>query len=506
MKVGEFVWLEPEAKGGKAKKQRRAWDGGGGGDIPAHAVLLQVTHLFPNQDKFDGMGLRYLRAKDVFGSKPLGDRDQVYKTMDDVKFNLADVCGRFELDEYFDLSPAVYDVRTKRIVSNHPLPESPHLQQQETTHQRASRMLQNSTRPSTALPCRTRERDRIRSFMERGIANHGSKLGLYISGLPGSGKTFTVRQVVTSLAESGLEFDFLEINGLKVDVGDEVFHLLGRHFLSPPQQQQARPIGSLKMELDAYFRSKPVPSRKPTVLLIDEMDQLVEEDDVLFQLFNFAQHGNAGLVIVAIANTLDLGDRVMAKIRSRLGEDKISFASYGKEDMEQILLDRVVDCNVFERDAISFCALKTASTSGDIRRAMRVCNKALDYVGEDHGLVTVSHITQAWMELETGSITKAIRFLSPLEKLVLLSVSKLGNKTKFEPVYRRVINVGQLIPEVKVCLPLTQSLLSVCKDKLLRSHLLVEDDDTQELRLGVDVEELNQVLHHDLVFKDHVTH
>ncbi|KAH9257065.1 hypothetical protein BASA81_004886 [Batrachochytrium salamandrivorans] len=460
MKVGEFIWLEPDTgKGGKAKKkQRRVEDE----EIPPHAVLLQITHLFSNQDKFDGMGIRYLRAKDVFGARLLGDqnsdRDQVYKTMDDVKFNLVDVCGRFKLNDYFDLSPAVYDVRTKRIVSNHPPADSPPQQQQqkETIHQQASRMLQNSTRPSTDLPCRKRERDRIRLFMERGITNHGSKLGLYISGLPGSGKTFTVRQVVSSLYELGLEFDFLEINGLKVNSGDEVFHVLARHFLPTTvhQQKPRHSSSNMKMELDAYFRSKPIdgqPSHKPTVLLIDEMDQLVEEDDVLFQLFNFAQHGNAGLIIVAIANTLDLSDQVMAKIRSRLGEDKISFASYGKEDIEQILLDRVVDCNVFERDAISFCALKTASTSGDIRRAMRACNKALEYVeDEGNGLVTVSHITQAWMELETGSITKAIRFLSPLEKLVLISVSKLGNKTKFEPVYRRVINVGQLIPEVKI--------------------------------------------------------
>jgi origin recognition complex subunit 1 len=50
----------------------------------------------------------------------------------------------------------------------------------------------------TSLPCREREYDRILDFLE-GAIEEGTGGCIYISGVPGTGKTATVREVISAL-------------------------------------------------------------------------------------------------------------------------------------------------------------------------------------------------------------------------------------------------------------------------------------------------------------------
>ncbi len=49
------------------------------------------------------------------------------------------------------------------------------------------------------LPCRDKERNQIRDYLINGLANGGSSSSLYISGMPGTGKTATTLEVVKNL-------------------------------------------------------------------------------------------------------------------------------------------------------------------------------------------------------------------------------------------------------------------------------------------------------------------
>lgn len=55
---------------------------------------------------------------------------------------------------------------------------------------------------------------------------------------------------------------------------------------------------------------------------MDELDQLVtSKQDIIYNFFNWPNLNNSKLIVVAVANTHDLPERVMSgKVRSRLGE------------------------------------------------------------------------------------------------------------------------------------------------------------------------------------------
>jgi origin recognition complex subunit 1 len=59
---------------------------------------------------------------------------------------------------------------------------------------------------------------------------------------------------------------------------------------------------------------------------MDELDQLVtSKQDVVYNFFNWPTLVDSRLVVIAVANTMDLPERVMSgRVRSRLGTSAIS--------------------------------------------------------------------------------------------------------------------------------------------------------------------------------------
>jgi len=51
------------------------------------------------------------------------------------------------------------------------------------------------------LPCRDREIDYIEDYIMTGLKNKGSSTSLYISGMPGTGKTATTLEVIRRIGE-----------------------------------------------------------------------------------------------------------------------------------------------------------------------------------------------------------------------------------------------------------------------------------------------------------------
>ena len=58
-----------------------------------------------------------------------------------------------------------------------------------------------------------------------------------------------------------------------------------------------------------------------SVVLMDELDQLMTtKQDVVYNFFNWPTLAGSKLVVLAVANTMDLPERVMTgRVRSRLG-------------------------------------------------------------------------------------------------------------------------------------------------------------------------------------------
>ncbi|EFX01327.1 origin recognition complex subunit [Grosmannia clavigera kw1407] len=250
---------------------------------------------------------------------------------------------------------------------------------QASPFQRARAQLHVASVP-TSLPCRESEFSLVYSHLEAAITE-GTGSCIYISGTPGTGKTATVREVVAQLdcavqSDELDDFIFVEINGMKITDPHQSYSLLWEAL----KGQRVSPGQALDL-LEHEF-SNPSPRRVPCVVLMDELDQLVTKNQgVMYNFFNWPSLRHSRLIVLAVANTMDLPERTLSnKISSRLGLTRITFPGYNHEQLMKIIQSRLegVPGSMVDPDAIQFASRKVAAVSGDARRALDICRRAVE--------------------------------------------------------------------------------------------------------------------------------
>lgn len=235
-----------------------------------------------------------------------------------------------------------------------------------------------------SLPCREKEFSTVYKYLHDAITD-GTGTCIYIAGTPGTGKTATVREVVAQLnnavlAEELDDFHFVEINGMKVTDPHQSYSLLWEALKGD------RVSPSHALDLLEHEFSHPSPRRIPCVVLMDELDQLVTKNQsVMYNFFNWPQLRHSRLIVLAVANTMDLPERTLSnKISSRLGLTTISFPGYDHKQLMSIITSRLegVPGNLVDPDAIQFAARKVAVVTGDARRALDICRRAVEIAEE----------------------------------------------------------------------------------------------------------------------------
>ncbi|KAL5339826.1 putative origin recognition complex subunit Orc1 [Aspergillus crustosus] len=253
-------------------------------------------------------------------------------------------------------------------------------------YRQARNLLHVSAVPDS-LPCRKKEFDMVYSHLSAAIME-GTGTCIYISGTPGTGKTATVREVVAQLnsavlAEEMDDFIFVEINGMKVTDPHQSYSLLWEAL----KGDRVSPSHALDL-LEREF-SHPSPRRVSCVVLMDELDQLVTKNQsVMYNFFNWPALRHSRLVVLAVANTMDLPERTLSnKISSRLGLTRITFPGYKHTDLMEIITTRLasVPGNIVDADAIQFASRKVAAVSGDARRALDICRRAVEIAEQASG-------------------------------------------------------------------------------------------------------------------------
>lgn len=208
------------------------------------------------------------------------------------------------------------------------------------------------------------------------------------------------------MAEELDDFIFVEINGMKVTDPHQSYSLLWEA-LKEQRVSSAQALGLLEREFD-----HPSPRRVPCVVLMDELDQLVTKNQaVMYNFFNWPSLRHSRLIVLAVANTMDLPERTLSnKISSRLGLTRITFPGYTHDQLQQIIQSRLehVPNNIVEADAIQFASRKVAAVSGDARRALDICRRAVE-------------IAEAEAEAEAESEADADDSLSPKNHNPLLN-------------------------------------------------------------------------------------
>uniref|UniRef100_A0A8C5LBX6 Cell division control protein n=1 Tax=Jaculus jaculus TaxID=51337 RepID=A0A8C5LBX6_JACJA len=332
---------------------------------------------------------------------------------------------------------------------------------QEGTCYQQAKLVLNTAVPDR-LPAREKEMDVIRNFLREHIC--GKKAGsLYLSGAPGTGKTACLSRILEDLKKEVKGFKALVLNCMSLRSAQAVFPAIAQEVC---QEEVSRPAGKDMMrKLEKHMTAEKGPM---IVLVLDEMDQLDSKgQDVLYTLFEWPWLDNSRLVLIGIANTLDLTDRILPRleIREKCKPQLLNFPPYTRNQIATILQDRLSQVSkdqVLDNAAIQFCARKVSAVSGDVRKALDVCRRAIEIVESDVKSQTV---------LKPPSECK-----SPSESLV----PKRVGLTHISQVISEVDGNRMALSQERTqdSLPLQQQIL-VCSLLLLSRHLK-----TKEVTLG----------------------
>uniref|UniRef100_A0A663EJK5 Origin recognition complex subunit 1 n=1 Tax=Aquila chrysaetos chrysaetos TaxID=223781 RepID=A0A663EJK5_AQUCH len=254
------------------------------------------------------------------------------------------------------------------------------------------------------LPCREEEFQDIYNFVESKLID-GTGGCMYISGVPGTGKTATVREVIRCLQQAAENddlpsFQFVEINGMKLTDPHQAYVQILE--LLTGQKVTATHAAVLLAKL---FNT-PGPKRKTAVLVVDELDLLwTRKQNVMYNLFDWPTQKHSKLIILAIANTMDLPERIMMnRVASRLNRLNT-----------EILLQT---CRVY---------FQVAALSGDARRCLDICRRATEiceFASQKRTpeIVRMAHVTEAIDEMFSSPYINAIRNASLHEQIFLKAI------------------------------------------------------------------------------------
>ncbi|KAF5212716.1 putative origin recognition complex subunit [Clavispora lusitaniae] len=364
--------------------------------------------------------------------------------------------------------------------------------------------LHTSTRIDS-LPCREDEFTSLLLTLETAVREE-TGCSVYVSGTPGTGKTATIKEVIASLKEivsyDGLrEFDFLEINCLKLLTPNSAYEKFWEYLSGI----KVTPSNAALLLEEYFSRDVPDPDRKPLIVLMDELDQIVTKNqNVMYNFFNWPTYANAKLIIIAVANTMDLPERLLSnKISSRLGLRRIQFVGYTYEQLGQIIkqrLEMLAEKNkrrvTVSPDAVGFASRKVASVSGDARRALTICRRAVE-IAESEYLATakdteklpesdqeysiqISHISKAINETTNTPLANLVNSLSFASKLALVSVLLRTRRTglaenTFGDICDEMRNTLRLLTAKESSSALNEISSSASYIDLLYSHGVLHD-------------------------------
>ncbi|XP_034445288.1 cell division control protein 6 homolog [Hippoglossus hippoglossus] len=230
----------------------------------------------------------------------------------------------------------------------------------------------------TAIPerllSRESERASIRSFLEETLLQSlpGS---LYISGAPGTGKTACLNCVLHEMKAELSSVQTVVVNCMSLRSSHAIFPLLADKLKASGGQSGLQRL---------------LTAPGPTVLLVlDEMDQLDSKaQDVLYTIFEWPYLAGSRLCLVGIANALDLTDRILPRLqaRPRCRPQLLHFPPYSRQELAAIVQDRLTQASadgILDASAVQFCARKVSAVSGDARKALDICRRAVEIVESD---------------------------------------------------------------------------------------------------------------------------
>ncbi|KAI5466405.1 P-loop containing nucleoside triphosphate hydrolase protein [Mariannaea sp. PMI_226] len=253
----------------------------------------------------------------------------------------------------------------------------------QTVYHSARQLFARSAEPGQ-LVGRDSERDQLTEFLGRcsSTTPHGC---LYVSGPPGTGKSAMITEMTRAYSEQN-KVQSAYINCMSIKSSKDLYTTLLGALGQASEVSESDAIAALQ----ASFIPK---SKSSTVFLVtlDEIDHILTMGlESLYRVFEWSLQKSSHLVLVGIANALDLTDRFLPRLKSKnLKPDLLPFLPYTAAQIKNIITTRLKSLMPEGKEsyvpfihpaAIELCSRKVSSQTGDLRKAFEICRRALDLI------------------------------------------------------------------------------------------------------------------------------
>ncbi|CAD7087327.1 unnamed protein product [Hermetia illucens] len=314
------------------------------------------------------------------------------------------------------------------------------------------------------LPGREAEIQELRSFFLSHLES-GTSGSLYVSGQPGTGKTACLTHILRS-EEISSNFTKVYINCTGVSTVGSIYKKICTELRLKLDGKTEK--DSLRA-IEKYLSGK----HKMLLMILDEVDQLAgRKQSILYTIFEWPAKPNSKLVLVSIANQLDLTDRTLTRLNAKcdLKPKLMHFSPYSREQLITIFKSRLEAAgvlNVFSPGTLQLLSAKVAAVSGDVRRALDIGRRVVE-LAEQQQKKPKSKVDLTELGID-GSPPKKQNQTTQGAVPMQLVVSVLNN----------VYGASQTLSnDIEDTFPLQQKILICC---LL---LILENDKNKDITIG----------------------
>lgn len=281
-------------------------------------------------------------------------------------------------DSPFNLSPPKLQKLKNPVVLLKRLPKS----DPKTVPEEPKNKFQNARKTLNItetynLPGREKELQELSDFLNSGL-KEGKSASMYISGQPGTGKTACLTKLLKA-SEFTKKFKRVYVNCTSISS-------IGSIYKKVCTELKLK-VGSEKeclTNIERYLKKE----HTTILMVLDEIDQLVgQKQTVLYTIFEWPALANSNMLLIGIANSLDLTDRLLSRLHAKcnLKPRRMNFAPYSRQQITDIFKMRLEEAQVldiFPTITIQLLSAKVASISGDVRRALDIGRRVIEMAEE----------------------------------------------------------------------------------------------------------------------------
>lgn len=269
-----------------------------------------------------------------------------------------------------------------RVLASQATPRSgrtPSTPSQASVYNQARQLFARCSNPGK-LVGRDSERDELSAFVSTAIGSKSSGC-LYVSGPPGTGKSALLNEIIEEQTKDR-NVPVSVVNCMSVRSTKDLSQKLSNDL-------DLREDAGFDYLKSVFVREK-AKDKKKYLVVLDEVDILVDLDlELLYSLFEWSMQPTSRLILIGIANALDLTDRLLPRLKARnLKPDLLPFMPYTAAQIVEVITSKLrslapADSTAlpfFHPAAIQFCAKKVAAQTGDLRKAFDICKRAIDLI------------------------------------------------------------------------------------------------------------------------------